>query len=494
VGTENVNLPFWSYDSRSIGFFADGKLKRVSVADGRVEVICDAPDGRGGTWNRDNVIVFAPIATGPLSRVSAGGGQALEIMAPDTAKHETALRFPMFLPDGRHYLFAGLPAKKGAYDIFVGTLGSPERKLLLTAGSLPAYAEPGILVFNRGERLWAQRFDAGALKMVGDAVPAGPAPPLIGASGAPVVSISRTGILARSSATPPIVRFTWLDRSGREIGPFPLPLGSYGAFQFSRDGKRAAIEKLNGPNTSDLWILDIERALASRLTSLPASSVLNETWSPDGKWIAFSCDVEGPYDIYRKSAGGEGSEELLYHSDVPLKNISQWSPDGRFILFDQPDPTTGWDIWMLPVEGDRKPVPLVRGRFNETAGRISPDGRWLCFASDESGKTEVYVQSYPTPGNKMQASTNGAFFGGWSADGKELAMATPDGGVTLADVQSSTTFRIGQAHSLFRPRPDLIGFAPTPDLKRFLMSTVVGPTTTLTTVCEINWAEGLFKR
>ena len=492
VGTESsAPLPFWSSDSRSIAFFADGKLKRVSVASGKIETICDAPDGRGGTWNQDGVILFAPIATGPLMRVSADGGETVEIMTPDTARHEAALRFPEFLPDGRHYLFDALPAKRGAYDIFVGTLGSKERKLLLTAASRPVYADPGMLVFARGDRLWAQRFDARALKMVGDAIPAGPAPPLIGASGAPTVSISRTGVLTRSSATPPIVRFTWLDRSGKETGPFPLALGPYGSFRFSPDGKRAVIEKNTGPNSSDLWIVDMERALATRLTSQPTSSVLNATWSPDGKQIAFACDVTGPYDIYRKRADGEGSEELLYHSDVPLKNISQWSPDGRFILFDMPNPATGWDIWMLPVEGDHRPVPLVRGRFNETAGQISPDGRWLAFTSDESGRTEVYVQSYPTPGNRIQVSTNGALFGGWSADGKEFAMATPDGAVTVADAQSSPTLKIGRPRPLFRPRPDLISFSPTPDLRKFLMSTAVGPTTTLTTVCEINWAEGL---
>ena len=388
-GSDNAAVPFWAPDSRNIGFFADGKLKKIAAAGGAAEAICDAGDGRGGTWSKDGVILFAPIAAGPVMRVSAEGGEPVEIARPDSTKHETALRFPEFLPDGRHYLYVGLPPKRGMFVVYLGELGSKERKLLLTAGSRPVYAPPGFLVFVRGGRLVAQRFDAGTRKLAGNPIPVGAAPQLAGYAGMPAVSVSRNGILTRSNSGTQNTQLVWFDRSGRQTGVVPLPPGPFGSLAVSPDGQRAVVERLSDANAMDLWMVDLARGLGSRFTFLPAAHIFNEVWSPDGNRVAFNSDLNGPYDIYVKPANGQGDEVLFYHSSSPFKNLSQWSPDGHYLLFDQPDPVTGWDSWMLPVEGDRKPVPLLRSRVNETTAQISPDGHWLAFNSDESGRGEV---------------------------------------------------------------------------------------------------------
>jgi eukaryotic-like serine/threonine-protein kinase len=494
AGTDNATLPFWSPDSRFVGYFADGKLRKVPVNGGAVEALCDAPDGRGGTWSKDGVILFAPVAAGPLERVSADGGEATVIARPDSAHGETALRFPEFLPDGKHYLFVSLPPHHNRLDTFVGELGSSRRVLLTTAGSLPWYDAAGYLIYVRGDRLVAQKFDAGSRKITGSPMPLESAPQLQGAAGAPGISTSENGIMIRTSSGIENTELQWVDRSGHPGAFIPVPPGKYAQVTVSPDNQRAVVERYSDPNSMDLWMVDLARGLASRFTHIPSCRIFNEVWSPDGSQVAFDADPDGPFNVYRQSTNGQGDEELLYQNSAPFKNITQWTRDGRYLLFDQPDPVTGWDSWMLPLEGERKPTVLLHSRFNETLAQLSPDGKWLLFLSDESGRAEAYVQAFPNPGPRYQVSTSGAFFTGWVADGKHILLSGLDGALYETDVETSPAFKTSPLRLLFRIRPDINGFSATTDGQRFIQVVPMGHASLATIGVEVNWAAALEKR
>ncbi len=495
AGTDNAFLPFWSPDSRSLGFFADGKLKKVAAAGGAIEVICDAPDGRGGTWSRDGVILFAPVAAGGLLRVPADGGEPVEVMRPDSSRHETGLRWPRFLQDGKHFLFLSLPARRGGnHDVYLGTLGSTKRESLLVSATAPVYAEPGVLILVRNGRLLAQRFDAARLKPVGDPMPLGEAPPPSGTLGAPAVSVSTNGILAHPAAGLPNTQFVWLDRAGRPQGTIALPPGRYLGLSLSPDDQRMVVQRQGSPSEMDLWMVEISRAVASRFTFTSSPSIGPGVWSPDGQSVAYNADRGGPQAIYRKLASGAGEEEPLLASGALFMIPNQWSWDGRFLIFNQPDPVTGWDVWLLPMEGERKPIPILKSRFNEYVGQISPDGHWISYSSDESGRSEVYVQSFPTPGSKYQVTTSGGNFGGWSKDGKEMLIAGLDGTILSTDVQTGASFQAGTPRLLFKPRQDTIWWTGTSDFQRFIQVVPVGAAAPNSITLVLNWMAGLERK
>jgi hypothetical protein len=476
-----------------IGFFADGKLKKIPVSGGSVENICEAPDGRGGTWSANGTILFAPVATGPLQSVSADGGEAVTIARPDSAHGENALRFPQFLPDGRHYLYVVLPPHRGQMDTYVGELGSGKRRLVISAGTSPSFDGSHQLVFIRGDRLMAQGFDPGAARLKGQPAPIGPAPLLSGAAGAPGVSLSSNGIMTRTSSGTQNTQLQWLDAAGHPGAVIPLPPSVWAQVVISHDGKRAVVERYSDASSMDLYMLDLARGLATRFTHMPSCLIFNEAWSPDDSKIAFDANPDGPFNIYMKSANGEGDEELVYKNEALFKNVIQWSPDGKALLFDQPDPITGWNSWMLPLEGDKKPVPLLHSRFNETEAQISPDGHWLLYLSDESGRTEAYVQSFPNPGPRYQVTTTGAFFIGWSGDGKHIAVLGSDGLLSLADVQTTPSFQTSPLHLVFRARNDTNGFGATTDLEKFIQVVPIGQAALATIGVEVNWSAALEK-
>ena len=498
-GTEGAICPFWSPDSRFVAFFAEGKLKKIPVAGGPAEVICDAPDGRGGSWNKDGAIVFAPLATGPLLRVSADGGETAVVVRPDSTRHETGLRFPRFLPDGRHFLYVSLPRKQAGFDVYLGALDSRDHRLIMTAGSAPIYVEPGYLLFTRGGRLLAQRFDGFHLRPEGKSLQLDVVLPATTFEGAPLLSVSATGVIVHPAANVPDTRLVWLDRAGRLIGPIPLPPGRYESPSLSPDGQQAVVNKPNSPTSADLWKVDLRRAVATRLTfdglATPQQFGVAGIWSPDGRRIAIQYNRSGSYDVYQVLTTGNGRPEPLVQSAVALKSPAEWSPDGRFLVFSQNDEATGWDLWLLPLQGDRKPVPYLRTPFNEISATLSPDGRWLAYDSDETGTSEIYVQSFPVAGEKYRVTTSGGTSAKWSKDGRELLIWTSglnnSGPVLSVGVETTPTFRAGKPRVLFTPRPDLVGIAATPDLKRFLAAIQVEgaapPSITVTT----NWQAAL---
>jgi Tol biopolymer transport system component len=502
TGTEGATLPFWSPDSRYVAFFAYGKLRKVPVAGGSPEVICDAPDGRGGSWSKDGVIVFAPLSMGPLLKVAAEGGEPVELARPDRARGDTGLRFPCFLPDGRHFLYVSLPRKQSGFDVYLGALDSKERGRIGSALSAPIYAEPGYLLFALGDRLVAQRFDRSSWQPVGKVMPLGDAPvqPMFDAGTA--LSASTNGVLAHGVSSPPMTELVWLDRAGRQTGRIPLPPGSYSNPSLSPGGRWATVTKFNSSIRNDLWLVDLQRLMTTRLTfdGLVAQGwgmAVPVVWSPDSTRVAYCTDRSGVYDVYQILASGAGRPEPLLQSDAIYKLPTAWSPDGKYVIFTQLGEGGVYDLWLLPLHGDRTPVPYLRTPFNEDFAAFSPDGRWLAYDSDETGKPEIYVRSFPDQGEKYRVSTSGGMIVQWSRDGKELLFFSlsqyyyGSGPIYAVDVETRPTFRAGTPRVLFTPRPDLSGLAATADLSRFLATVPAEGAPPASITITLNWPAAL---
>ena len=498
-GTENAlgGGLFWSPDSRSLGFFAGGKLKKIAISGGSPEVLCDAASGRGGSWSRDNIIIFAPQAIGGLFRISAGGGKVEEVLGPDASRQETALRYPYFLPDGKQFLFLSLPRRQGNFEIHLGALGSKERVPLMRAGAAPVWAEPGYIVTERNRRLVAQRFDPATRKLVGEPLDIRDAPLIQGFYGVPVVSASLNGVLAYSASRLANTQVAWWDRAGRRHGVLPLPPGRWESVSIAPYGRRALIGRRNSSSDTEQWLVDLKSGVASRV----APAVIDDGdvgWSPAGDRVAYLVNRNGPEDIYIKSLEGGGPETPLVVSEVAFKAVYQWTPDGRYVVYSPSDPKTGFDVWRVPVDGDRKPEPLVRTEANESGGWVSPDGRWLAYVSDESGRDEIYAQSYPAPARRQQLTTTGlrdwygSYVVNWSHDGRELILFNGD--VRALEIEPGPALRVGVPRRLFATPAGVVGFGVMPDHQRFLVSEPVGDVDADAIGLDLNWAAALGKR
>jgi Tol biopolymer transport system component len=494
-GTEDGDLPFWSPDSRYVGYFGGGKLKKVSIAGGPPEAICNAGDGRGAAWGRDGVIVFASESAGPLYRVRESGGDVAPVTALDTERRETAHRWPEFLPDGKHFLFVTLPSKQGHFDVFVGSIDSKDRKALLTADSEPIYAEPGYLIYPRETTLVAQRFDASRLATIGEPVSLGEAPAQSGWTGAPVVSASSDGVLARWGVGAPDTAFRWLDRAGKPLGDLPLPSGRYEFAALSPDGKRLAVIRRSSVSGTDIWLVDLDHPVPSRFT-FGTAGVFFAAWSPDGTRIAFEDDRAGPMDIFVKPTEGAGEATPVLTGGAFFKQPTSWSADGKWIVFEQPDPKTGWDLVLVAADGSFKVTPVLHALGSERQGVVSPDGRWIAYNSDEAGRMELFVQSFPSSGAKYQVTSGGATntTNRWTKNGKELMFLAGDGlTVMAADVTTGASFRAGAPHALCRLRPDITAVDFTPDGERILVAAPAGEPLPPSITIEVNWAAQLVK-
>jgi Tol biopolymer transport system component len=413
------------------------------VAGGDVEIVCPVKAARGGSWNREGVILIAPNSNGCIYRVPAGGGEPQPVTTLDSTRGETAHRFPLFLPDGRHFLFSALPARAGKFDIYIGSLDSPQRRLLLSAGSGVTWAPPGHLLFARDGKLIAQGFDAKTMRLRGEPVSLGDVVSPTSSAGGPYASASRTGSVAYATLQVTNQRMAWVDFTGREIASIPVTPGPYFFGSLAPDDRRVVLARAESADESDIWIADLERGGATRFTDEPGANE-SPRWSPDGTRIAYSWSNNSPQVVKIKSLVGDTVTTFL-ESDPLFKRLHGWSPDGQGILYSRLDPATQWDLWVLPLGGDRNPRPYLRTRFNETAGEISPDGRWIAYDSDESGQFEAYVQSFPIPGGKYQVTTGGGTNFGWSRDGKQLYYGLSSDPIHgfQADVQSGSEFRLG---------------------------------------------------
>ncbi|MDA2938906.1 serine/threonine-protein kinase [Acidobacteria bacterium AH-259-A15] len=419
-GTGSARHPFWSPGSRFIGFFSRGKLKKVPLSGGPSQTLCDAPTGRGGSWNREGTIVFNPHWGGPLQYVSAAGGEAKSLTELDESRGETAHRWPCFLPDGRHFLYLALSSQPENRGIYLASLDSEEKKRLLSANLNAAYAEPGYLLFMRESTLMAQPFDKKGLELTGEPFPLAENVDRNEHTWytAAFFSVSENGVLTYRSGLSKN-QLVWLDREGKRLG---APVGEpadYSNPELSPDGKRVAVGRLDPETqTRDIWLFDLARGTSSRLTFDPADD-LNPVWSADGTRIAFTSDRKGQRDIYQKMASGTGEDELVLESGEQ-KSVTDWSADGRFLLYSVRNPQTGTDVWMLPLSEEGKPTPFLQQSFREREAQFSPDGRWVTYESNESGTRQVFVQPFPATGGKWQISTQGGVQPRWRRDGKEL--------------------------------------------------------------------------
>jgi eukaryotic-like serine/threonine-protein kinase len=498
-GTEGATDPFWSPDSRFAGFFADGKLKKIEVSGGPAVTLCDAANARGASWSTRDVILLAPAPNSGLYRVPAAGGSPVLVTAPDEALFEDSHRFPWFLPDGRRFLYTSRSA------VYVGDLDSPDaaktksgsRQPVISANSNAVYAAPGYLLYLRDRTLMAQPFDANKARITGDPVAVADKVDYVGNQLKGQFSSSQNGVLAYTSGgTGGNVQLTWFDRSGKITGTVGPP-GSLQWPAISPDGNTVAIDRLD-PQTGfyDLWLHDLTRGTASRLTFNSKDNDM-PVWSPDGSHIAFRSTRDGGSNLYEKATSGAAIEEVLDKS--PRRKLpNDWSHDGRYIVEQMAyDPATKADIWVLPLDGDRKPRPWLQTEFNERWARLSPDGRWLAYVSDETRRDEIYVQSFPMPGGKWQVSNNGGTLPIWSRDGKALFFIGGDRKMMQADIgygagKAGGSFSTGAPKSLFPVNfPKGSVWYDVGRDGRFLIPTPVEQTSTLPMNVVVNWTAEL---
>ena len=485
-GTEGTTRPFWSPDSRYLGFFADGKLMKIEASGGPPQKICDAPTGADGSWGRDGVILFDGNATDPIHRVPAAGGAPAVAVKADPSRKEVAVGWPEFLPDGRHYLYMAMADRPEDSAYRVGTLDSNDSRLLEPAQTLITYAPPGYLLFVRDQTLVAQRFDAQALAVTGEPVP------LVEHVGTDAVglarfSVSREGTLAyRTDRSGDLL--VWVDTSGREVEAVGEP-GEYHNPALSPAGDRLAYD-LQDPHSGsgNIWIRDLKRGVSSRLTF--GADAFAPVWSPDGRTVLYTKGL----DLYEKPADGRGEERLLLKSDE-RKVGAAITRDGRTAIYSVRTKDAGWDIATLALTGDAKPVPFLKTQFNELLPALSPDGRYLAYQSNESGRAEVYVQSFPGPGGKWQISSAGGLEPRWRADGAVLYYRAPDQKLMAIEVGKGDAFTAGVGRPLFQGRFDMgqarNRYVPAPDGKRFLTVAPLGREALSPTTVVLNWNAAL---
>jgi Tol biopolymer transport system component len=488
--TSDATYPFWSPDSQHIAFFAQGKLKRVPASGGDVDEICAATDGRGGAWSRRGVIVFAPTVGSALMRVAADGGEPSPVTKVDTSKKQDSHRFPSFLPDGERFLFYSMDSG-GTGSINVGSIDSMESKPLLKAERSAVYAEPGYLIYGNGDRILARRFDPKSLELEGEPERLPDAASAVVNSGDRVVSVSDNGVMVIAAAPDTNMRLAWLDRAGQTVGTLPLPAGSFSTPQFSPDGSQVALEMSNGDSISDLWVVDLERGAPTRLTFGPAIN-RRPVWSPDGKRIVFQSNRTGPFDLYARQLSGAGGDVPLFVSSMNWKEPYSWSPDGSTVVYSGVGPESGFDILLASAASPAKSTVFLQTPASEGWPMISPDGRWLAYTSNESGRFEIYVQSFPTPGTKYQVTTSGGNKVAWTQEGRELIYATLDGAIGAVPVTLGEGLQFGKPVTLFTPSRNE-GIDVSPDGQRFLAVVPANAANAQSLTVVMNWAEGLKK-
>ncbi|MEO5897782.1 MAG: protein kinase, partial [Vicinamibacterales bacterium] len=471
-GTDGVNRPFWSPDSRFVGFIAGNKLKKVDISGGPPQTICDVTAAADGSWSGRGVILFDGLAGDAIRRVSAAGGVSQPfVFADGKAEGRPGTGWPEFLPDGRHFLYtASDPSTPADMTLLLGDLDGKTSKTLFKTTTRVAYAEPGYLLFVRERTLVAQKFDLKSLTLQGEPVPLGEG---LGSNnvGLASFSVSHNGVLVFKGGELGGARVVALDRTGRETAFMDTP-ADYRDMSLSPDGTRLAYVLGDGGKL-DLWTRDLQRGVSSRFTVDPADEI-DPQWSADGRRVFYTSNANGPGDLMVKDASGTRDAESLL-VDKSEKYVSDVSRDGQYIVITSREQGGSWDIWAMPLSGNRKPIPIVKTTFNELWATLSPDGKYIAYQSNQSGQNEIYVQEFPEARNRVQISTGVGVEAYWRGDGRELfyrsgtrLMAVP--------VQTGATFTAGTPAPLFQTRFATITsrgrYRPAPDGQRFL---VVGP-------------------
>ncbi|MEP6704957.1 MAG: hypothetical protein ABJB34_09140, partial [Acidobacteriota bacterium] len=502
-GTDGASFPFWSPDSRSIGFFSTGKLRKIEAGGGPSQILAEASsDPRGGTWAPDGTIVFSPGTTSPLMRVSASGSTVSELTKLDT--EQTSHRWPSMLPDGRHFLYFGRGSQSAKQGLYVASLDSPEPKFLMATSVSGAYAEEGgkgYLLFVREETLMVQPFDAKSLALTGEATPLVQGvlafPGEVGPTAYAAFSAA-AGQFTYRTGDQQTTRLTWFDRNGKLIGPIGEPAG-YHEPALSGDGTKVLFGRSEGALAQDVYLQDLTRGNTTRLTFDPGADG-TPVLTADETQVIFYSNRGGKGNFYRKPTSGAGNDELLMGSDGGTYPDS-CSRDGKYLLYESNGgPKTKVDLWVLPLTGGGSPFPYLVTDFDEAHAQFSPDGRWIAYTSDESGKAEVYVQSFPVGAGKWQISTTGGDQPQWRNDGKELFYMSQDRNLMGVSISGGTPIEVGRPELLFQTitpagglTDDRNNYVAAKDGQRFLVNTLVDTTNSQPLIFVLNWAADLQK-
>ena len=491
-GTVRASSPFWSPDSRSIGFFTDARqLARMDLAEGSVRILASTPAPNGAAWSKDGTIIVSRNPGNPLFRLSAGGGELVAVTRFESPQ-QSEQSFPQFLPDGRHFLFfvTGSPEARGVY---LGQLDGLETRRLFDADTPAVYTSTGHLLFVREGKLWAQDFDSGRLEVRGD-----PFPIAEHLAGRTTLSTSAAGPIAYRTAPADSGQrqLVWVNRSGREIDKVIYPNTAAEGPSLSRDGRRVAVFRSANGNM-DIWSYETGRRTWNRVTFDSGDDIF-PLWSPDGTGMVFGSNRNGGrMNLYRKVLDAPpGSEALLLSTSQP-KFPMDWSPDGRFLLYDSLDPKRGFDIWALPLEGDRQPFAVVQTDFSERLAQFSPDGTWIAYQSDKTGRVEIYVQPFPGVGGDSRVSIDGGSQVRWNPNGKELFYLAPDDrlmAVPMRVASNGKAVEPGAPVGLFATNvgsgaqnTNRQQYMVAPDGQSFVMNSVLGEASASPITVILNW-------
>jgi eukaryotic-like serine/threonine-protein kinase len=492
--TQGASFPFWSADGQSLAFFAGGKLKKLNLGGGPVQTLCDAPSGRGGAWNKDGVILFTPsghLGVG-LSRIPDSGGTPAVVTVQDKGLNEDSNRWPVFLPDGNHFLYSAihLAGGKDLFSVYLGALNPPEKRLIVEAKGNVAYAAPGYLLFYRDQSLFGQRFDTRKFELSGE-----PVPILTDVQFSPRISqavfaSSSAGLLvAQKGWDSGASQLMWFNREGQEVGAVLNP-GIYGNIVLAPNGRGVAADTTDPASwNTDLWTYDFESRSAKRLTFDPAIDSL-PIWSPDGSRMVFASNRGVRFDLYLKETNGS-QEEKPIPQDGPDRFPTDWSHDGKYVLYER-----GSDLWFVTMP-ELQARQFLKAASSLKSGQFSPDGKWVAYASNESGRWEIYVTSFPEAHGKWQVSNGGGDQPRWRRDGKELFYLDPDAKLMAVPVTTGANFSAGTPAALFQANPRVMvatseefTYDVSKDGQKFLINTQLKTAMTPMSVV-LNWSAKL---
>jgi len=492
-GTEGAAYPFWAPNGRSIGFYADGKLKTIDVASGRsAQLLADAPFGRGGAWSKDGVILFTPDAWSGLYRVPSSGGTPVQVTKPEVSQFQVSNRWPVFLPDGRHFLYlaCNFSGRLDKNTIFLGSLDSDEKRPIVTASTNAVYVEPGYLIYWRDNALVAQKFDlrnyslSGEPHIVSDVVQYFPQTnfAVFDAAGATLVAQTGAGKGANKS------QLIWFDRHGKQLGTVGAPILAANPM-LSPDGKRVAVDQTDTDGRHvNVWIHDLTSDRAARLGFGPWLEQVT-IWNPDGKQVMYTSNEKLFFSLYLKNADGSGSAQNIMDFGTPQQGPWAWSRDGKYVLVRKER-----ELWYMTMP-NRQAHPLLQSQWLIRNAQFSPDGKFVAYASSETGNWEVYVSPFPAFGSKWQVSRSGGEEPRWRGDGKELFYLAPDSRLMAVDVKTSTGFESGSPIALFQSHPrqplsamDFFSYDVTADGQKFLVNTKVDTSNSAPLSVMLNWS------
>jgi eukaryotic-like serine/threonine-protein kinase len=497
-GTEGGGRPFWSPDGRFLGFFTGGKLKKVLVAGGRPETVCDAPGAADGSWSTKNLILFDGDRTHlNIRAVSASGGTPREITAINPAKQETEADWPEALPDGNHFLYVAASGGGDGSQLRIGELGSKKWIPVMPYDGRTQFVRPGYLLFERDGALLAQRLDVRTGKLQGEPHTVADQIGVNRSNRMAFFSASQNGVLVYSQANGDQRRLAWVDRAGRDAGEVGGS-GAYGSVALSPDGKRLACQMTDASGAAaDIWVRDLERNVSSRFTIDPGNDIW-PAWGADSRMLYWASNRMGTYAIFRRSVDGVGGDSLVFQDKQNTGPIDA-SRDGAWIAGMQTAPAGGWDLLAVPAHGGR-PLPIANSKFSETRPHFSPDGRWIAYDSNTSGRSELFVQAFPGPGAPVQISSGGGGNPLWRADGKELFFRSPDQVVYAVDVKTGERFEAATPHALFPMALNAAGmlgnvglWSVSADGQKFLFNRPLHAESAWLPVGVFNWTEELKK-